>query len=90
MTDVMPANADKAQSVANCKKCFTCLNELRCRKYPAPPFHQKKYLKRTRAPNGHHYRRRVSYRRRYPEWSKRAEVNIKVLHIHHISELIRP
>ena len=21
-----------AQSVANCKKCFTCLNELRCRK----------------------------------------------------------
>lgn len=39
--------------------------------------------------NGHQYHHRVFYRRRYPEWSNTSEVNIKVLHIHHVSELIR-
>ena len=79
-----------AQSVANCKKCFTCLNELRCRKISSTALSSEEvfkanacavtvitivavYLIAVAIQNG----------------VIRAEVNIKVLHIHHISELIR-
>ncbi len=54
-------------------------------KYPAPRLHQKKYLKERVRRNGHQYHHRVFYHRRYQNGVIRPEVNIKVLHIHHIT-----
>lgn len=51
MTDVMPANPDNSPvSSELVRSVLPALMSCGAGKYPAPRLHQKKYLKRTRAP----------------------------------------